>query len=281
MAPLAGGGFAGRPAFWRTYFYRVPICAAEPWCRVPLRGDERSRNDLRRDISCRCTHATQTAWHRHRNSRFADALRRFLRLAHWTRKHRGCAFHRSWFHVGGLWRGDAQISPRSHSGNDHCWGIWTRRLRALLSRDGRNRPARARRWISPRHRGLGARRIGRCGHHLYLCENGAIPGRRQSRHLSGIGPWVRHVDGLAGARPHPDPHRSDRPDSRHRWSARYRHSQDRKIMNSKPIKIPGPDHPMTITPTKGRVTATVNGKRIADTREALTLKEAAHPPVQY
>ena len=38
---------------------------------------------------------------------------------------------------------------------------------------------------------------------------------------------------------------------------------------------------MTITPTKGRVTATVNGKRIADTREALTLKEAAYPPVQY
>ena len=52
-------------------------------------------------------------------------------------------------------------------------------------------------------------------------------------------------------------------------------------MNSKPIKIPGPDHPMTITPTKGRVTAAVNGKRIADTREALTLKEAAYPPVQY
>jgi uncharacterized protein (DUF427 family) len=52
-------------------------------------------------------------------------------------------------------------------------------------------------------------------------------------------------------------------------------------MNSKPIKIPGPDHPMTITPTKGRVTAAVKGKRIADTRGALTLKEAAYPPVQY
>ena len=52
-------------------------------------------------------------------------------------------------------------------------------------------------------------------------------------------------------------------------------------MNSKPIKIPGPDHPITITPTKGRVTATVNDKRIADTREALTLEEAAYPPVQY
>jgi uncharacterized protein (DUF427 family) len=52
-------------------------------------------------------------------------------------------------------------------------------------------------------------------------------------------------------------------------------------MNSKPIKIPGSDHPIIITPTKGRVTASVGGKRIADTREALTMKEAAYPPVQY
>ena len=52
-------------------------------------------------------------------------------------------------------------------------------------------------------------------------------------------------------------------------------------MNSKPIKIPGPDHPIAITPTKGRVTVTVNGKRVADTHQALTLKEAAYPAVQY
>jgi len=52
-------------------------------------------------------------------------------------------------------------------------------------------------------------------------------------------------------------------------------------MNSKPIKIPGPDHPITITSTKGRVTVTVNGKRVADTHEALTLKEAAYPAVQH
>jgi uncharacterized protein (DUF427 family) len=52
-------------------------------------------------------------------------------------------------------------------------------------------------------------------------------------------------------------------------------------MNSKPIKVPGPDHPITITATKGRVTATVEGKLIAHTREALTLQEAAYPPVQY
>ena len=52
-------------------------------------------------------------------------------------------------------------------------------------------------------------------------------------------------------------------------------------MNSKPIKIPGLEHPIDITPTKGRVMVNVNGIRIADTREALTLKEAAYPPVQY
>jgi uncharacterized protein (DUF427 family) len=52
-------------------------------------------------------------------------------------------------------------------------------------------------------------------------------------------------------------------------------------MNSKSIKVPGPDHPIIITPTKNRVTAIVDGKRIANTREALTLKEAAYPPVQY
>ena len=52
-------------------------------------------------------------------------------------------------------------------------------------------------------------------------------------------------------------------------------------MNSKPIKIPGLEHPIDITPTKGRVMVNVNGTRIADTCEALTLKEAAYPPVQY
>jgi uncharacterized protein (DUF427 family) len=52
-------------------------------------------------------------------------------------------------------------------------------------------------------------------------------------------------------------------------------------MNSKPFKIPGPDHPITITAARERITVTVAGRRIADTREALTLKEAAYPPVHY
>jgi uncharacterized protein (DUF427 family) len=52
-------------------------------------------------------------------------------------------------------------------------------------------------------------------------------------------------------------------------------------MSSKPIKIPGPDHPITITQSREHITVSVAGRRIADTREALTLKEAAYPPVHY
>ncbi|HEY4252489.1 MAG TPA: DUF427 domain-containing protein [Roseomonas sp.] len=52
-------------------------------------------------------------------------------------------------------------------------------------------------------------------------------------------------------------------------------------MSTKPIKIPGPDHPITIEPSATRVVVTVAGQVIADSTEALTLREAAYPPVQY
>lgn len=53
-------------------------------------------------------------------------------------------------------------------------------------------------------------------------------------------------------------------------------------MTSKaPGKVPGPDHPITIAPTTGRVVVTVAGKTVADSRNALTLKEASYPPVLY
>ena len=52
-------------------------------------------------------------------------------------------------------------------------------------------------------------------------------------------------------------------------------------MTERIIKIPGPDHPITIEPNQGRVIVTVGGRVIADTREALTLREASYPPVQY
>jgi uncharacterized protein (DUF427 family) len=49
----------------------------------------------------------------------------------------------------------------------------------------------------------------------------------------------------------------------------------------KTVRIPGPDHPITITPHPGRIVVTVAGKVVADTRSALTLQEAAYPAVQY
>ena len=52
-------------------------------------------------------------------------------------------------------------------------------------------------------------------------------------------------------------------------------------MTAKPVKIPGPDHPISIARNPKRVVVTVAGKVIADTREALTLREAAYPGVQY
>jgi len=52
-------------------------------------------------------------------------------------------------------------------------------------------------------------------------------------------------------------------------------------MNTKPVKTPGPDHPITLTIAGKHITVNVAGRRIADTREALTLKEATYPPVYY
>lgn len=45
--------------------------------------------------------------------------------------------------------------------------------------------------------------------------------------------------------------------------------------------IPGPDHPITITPTSQVVTARVGDVVVAKTENALTLQEANYPSVQY
>jgi uncharacterized protein (DUF427 family) len=50
---------------------------------------------------------------------------------------------------------------------------------------------------------------------------------------------------------------------------------------SKPMKTPGPDHPITIERNPGRVVVSAAGRVIADTRDALTLREASCPPVLY
>jgi uncharacterized protein (DUF427 family) len=49
----------------------------------------------------------------------------------------------------------------------------------------------------------------------------------------------------------------------------------------KTVKVPGPDHPITIEPNPAHIVVRLAGKAIADTREALTLREAAYPAVLY
>jgi hypothetical protein len=52
-------------------------------------------------------------------------------------------------------------------------------------------------------------------------------------------------------------------------------------MTDKPVKIPAPNHPISIEANSSRVVVKVGGKIIADTSAALTLREASYPPVQY
>jgi uncharacterized protein (DUF427 family) len=47
------------------------------------------------------------------------------------------------------------------------------------------------------------------------------------------------------------------------------------------MKIPGPDHPIAITPAAERVRVTFNGMVIADSTRALALQEASYKPVFY
>jgi uncharacterized protein (DUF427 family) len=47
------------------------------------------------------------------------------------------------------------------------------------------------------------------------------------------------------------------------------------------MKIPGPDHPITIATNPKRVRVTLGGVVIADSTNALMLKEASYPAVNY
>jgi uncharacterized protein (DUF427 family) len=51
-------------------------------------------------------------------------------------------------------------------------------------------------------------------------------------------------------------------------------------MADKVVKIPGPDHPISIEANPSRVVVKVGSKIIADTSDALTLREASYPAVQ-
>src|SRR5216683_4339415 len=52
-------------------------------------------------------------------------------------------------------------------------------------------------------------------------------------------------------------------------------------MREKPIRIPGPDHPISMQHNPARVVVSVAGRVVADTHDALTLREADYPAVQY
>jgi uncharacterized protein (DUF427 family) len=52
-------------------------------------------------------------------------------------------------------------------------------------------------------------------------------------------------------------------------------------MDDRQIRLPGPDHPIMIERNPARVVVSVAGHVVADTRDALTLRESTYPPVQY
>ena len=49
----------------------------------------------------------------------------------------------------------------------------------------------------------------------------------------------------------------------------------------KEIKIPGPDHPITISPAGGKIRVTVAGRIVAESTRALRLEEKGYPSVYY
>jgi uncharacterized protein (DUF427 family) len=57
--------------------------------------------------------------------------------------------------------------------------------------------------------------------------------------------------------------------------------QQQGAATTKRARIPGPDHPITIERNPARVVVSLAGRVIADTCDALTLREASYPPVQY
>lgn len=50
---------------------------------------------------------------------------------------------------------------------------------------------------------------------------------------------------------------------------------------SKPVKIPDQNHPITIERNPNRIKISIVGRVLADTHDALTLREAKYPAVQY
>jgi uncharacterized protein (DUF427 family) len=53
------------------------------------------------------------------------------------------------------------------------------------------------------------------------------------------------------------------------------------LTKGKEIKIPGPDHPITILPAEGKVRVVVAGRTVAESTRALRLEEKGYLPVYY
>ena len=47
------------------------------------------------------------------------------------------------------------------------------------------------------------------------------------------------------------------------------------------MRLPGPDHPITVAANPDRVIVRAGGRIVADSGRALELREASYPPVQY
>ena len=53
------------------------------------------------------------------------------------------------------------------------------------------------------------------------------------------------------------------------------------LNKGKEIRIPGPDHPITISPAEGTVRIRVAGRIVAESNQTLRLDEKGYPPVYY
>jgi uncharacterized protein (DUF427 family) len=53
------------------------------------------------------------------------------------------------------------------------------------------------------------------------------------------------------------------------------------LSKGKEVKIPGPDHPITISPVEGKVRVRVAGRIVAESARTLRLEEKGYPPVSY
>jgi uncharacterized protein (DUF427 family) len=58
-------------------------------------------------------------------------------------------------------------------------------------------------------------------------------------------------------------------------------SRNARMQAQRPRLIPGPDHPIALEPTHGRVIVRLGGRVIADTHRAFELRESDYEPVLY